>query len=107
MAGQGRVLVTTEGDVAVACLMDARILDETNVQALHKELEDVVAKKYILKLVIDFKNVTHLSSAVIGKFANIGAPSVSFNSEVSLLKGPSVLTAPSSTSGNRSGYLFR
>jgi anti-anti-sigma factor len=67
MAGQGKVLVTTEGDVAVACLMDARILDETNVQALHKELEDVVAKKYILKLVLDFKNVTHLSSAVIGK----------------------------------------
>ena len=62
-----RLMTSMEGDVAVVSFLDGRILDESNVQAIGKELNDLVEKKYILKMVLDFAKVSHLSSAVIGK----------------------------------------
>lgn len=67
MAKKARIMMTTEGDVAVVSILETRILDESNIKGLMEEIDAVVDKKYLLKMVIDFKGVTHLSSAVIGK----------------------------------------
>ena len=66
-SSKSKVMMTSEGDVAVVSILESRILDESNVQAMYEEIEGIISKKYVLKMVIDFKDVTHLSSAVIGK----------------------------------------
>ena len=66
-SSKSKVMMTTEGDVAVVSILESRILDESNVQAMYGEIETIISKRYVLKMVIDFKEVTHLSSAVIGK----------------------------------------
>ena len=67
MAKAPHLLTSIEGDIAVVSFLETRILDESNVQAIGKELDELVEKKFILKMILDFSKVSHLSSAVIGK----------------------------------------
>lgn len=67
MGTKPRLITTIEGDVAVVSFIDARILDESSVKAIGNELEDLITKRYLLKMILDFSKVSHLSSAVIGK----------------------------------------
>ena len=67
MGKKPKLITTIEGGVAVVSFVDARILDESSIKAIGNELEELITKKYILKMVLDFSKVSHLSSAVIGK----------------------------------------
>lgn len=54
------------GDVTVVCFQNTRILDEATVQTLGTELLEAAARANG-KLLLNFKNVVLMSSAMIGK----------------------------------------
>jgi len=58
----------TQGDVGVVTILESRILDETNIAELGRELTDLVKKQYMIKMVIDLGEVKYLSSAVLRQF---------------------------------------
>jgi len=58
----------TQGDIAIVTILESRILDETNIAELGRELTDLVTKQYMIKMVIDLGEVRYLSSAVLRQF---------------------------------------
>ena len=66
-----RLRVRERGDVTVASFMDKKILDESNIEEIGKELLGLVAKKPQIKLLLDFENVQYLSSAALGKLITL------------------------------------
>lgn len=64
-----RMQTTVQGDnVAVVTILESRILDESNIQDIGRELIELVTKRYMVKMVIDMVNVRYLSSAVLRQF---------------------------------------
>jgi len=63
--------VTVLDDVGVVNFTTTQVLDELNVQQLGQELMDLVEKRYMVKLVLNFENVKFLSSAVLGKLISL------------------------------------
>lgn len=61
-----RLEVTTEGDVTVVKLADRKILDEINISQIGEQLNAIVAESEAPKLVLDFSNVSHMSSSALG-----------------------------------------
>ncbi len=55
----------TDG-VTVITLADQRILDELSISAIGNELAERVAQAPVPKMVIDFRNVTNMSSSALG-----------------------------------------
>ena len=72
---QGRrnplIVVAMMDDVGVVTFTTTQVLDELNVQQLGEELLDLVEKRYIVKMVINFENIKFLSSAVLGKLISL------------------------------------
>ena len=58
-------------EVGVVTFLTTQVLDELNVQQLGEELLDLVEKRYIVKIVINFENIKFLSSAVLGKLISL------------------------------------
>jgi anti-sigma B factor antagonist len=54
-------------DVLVVQFTDAKILDDTRIQQIGKELLDMTAKAQSGKMVLNFDGVSFMSSAMIGK----------------------------------------
>ena len=81
MEGKGALIVAARiGDVGVVNFLTSQVLDEMNVQQLGNELNNLVEKEYMVKLVINFSKIKFLSSAVLGKL-------ISLNKKVSAQKG--------------------
>ncbi|GEM_PF-1664811 len=55
------------GDVSVGYFQNTRILDEATVQTVGAELLEAAARTKDNKLVLNFRNVVLMSSAMIGK----------------------------------------
>ena len=55
------------GDVLVVYFNDNKILDETKIQQIHTELSEQLTKVPGGKLLLNFDNVSFMSSAMIGK----------------------------------------
>jgi len=53
-------------DVSVVEFADRKILEELSIQEIGEELHRVVEAEQGIKLLLDFKNVDHLSSAALG-----------------------------------------
>jgi anti-sigma B factor antagonist len=53
-------------DVSVVEFADRKILEELSIQEIGEELHQVVESKPGIKLLLNFKNVDHLSSAALG-----------------------------------------
>ncbi len=68
------------GDVGVVSFLTSQVLDELNVQQLGQELTDLVEKRYMTKMVINFTKIRFLSSAVLGKL-------ISLNKKINSEKG--------------------
>ncbi|MDX9910827.1 MAG: STAS domain-containing protein [Phycisphaerales bacterium] len=66
-----RLRVTNAGDVTQVSFIDRNILDEANIQAIGEEISRLVDAKDQPKLLIDFQNVDHLSSAALGTLLTI------------------------------------
>ncbi|MFO0870325.1 MAG: STAS domain-containing protein [Pirellulales bacterium] len=55
------------GEVLVIYFNDAKILDESRINQIHADLNDMVSKSEHGKVVLNFQNVAFMSSAMIGK----------------------------------------
>ena len=64
--GQGHITVSEQGNVTVIGFMDQKILDEANITAIGDELAGLVDAQPSVKLLLNFRNVQHLSSAALG-----------------------------------------
>lgn len=81
MEKKGSLIMTSQiGDVGVVNFLTSQVLDELNVQQLGQELNDLVDKDYMIKMVINFSKIKFLSSAVLGKL-------ISLNKKVAAQKG--------------------
>jgi len=68
MKPRPKISTVVQGDVAVVTLLEGRILDESNINELGRQLMDLVTKQYMIKMIIDLGAVQYLSSAVLRQF---------------------------------------
>lgn len=54
------------GDVSLVEFADRKILEELSIQEIGEELDQVVTSEPGIRLLLNFKNVDHLSSAALG-----------------------------------------
>ncbi len=71
MSKDALLRVTRQNDVAVVSFATSRILDQSNVQQLGEELDSLVDEHKLEKIVINFRSVTYMSSAVMGKLVSL------------------------------------
>ncbi len=72
MAEQGSHLdMSREGDVAVVRFSDRKILEEVPIAEIGDQLTALVDSSPAIKLLLDFDNVEHLSSAVLSMLINL------------------------------------
>jgi len=57
--------------VSVVEFADRKILEELSIQEIGEELDRLVESEPNVKLLLDFKNVDHLSSAALGMLINL------------------------------------
>ena len=70
-AEDSRLMVQKDVDVTVVQFLDHNILDEANIQQIGEELAGIVDKAAGPKLLLDFHNVAHLSSAALGTLITV------------------------------------
>jgi anti-sigma B factor antagonist len=71
-AGPGALLeLTKHNGVGVVSFRTSRILDQSNVQQLGDEFSDLFRVHKLRKIVLNFKNVHYMSSAVMGKLVSL------------------------------------
>lgn len=61
-----KISVSETSGVTVVTLADQRILDELSISKIGKQLQEMVAEAPVPKMVIDFRNVTNMSSSALG-----------------------------------------
>lgn len=66
------LLNRTEGDVLIIYFQDVRIIDESRIQALGQEMNDLVNSTNNKLVILNFQNVSFMSSAMIGKLIQFG-----------------------------------
>jgi len=66
-----RLDVSVSDGATVVKLRDAKILDEVSIAELGDQLRDIVNKTDSPALVLDFSNVTHMSSSALGLLITI------------------------------------
>lgn len=66
-----RLEVLTEGDVTVVQFKDHKIRDEVNIQQIGEELYSVAEGIENEKLLLNFENVSIMSSAMLGKLISL------------------------------------
>lgn len=71
MAGNRRIDVSEVGEVSVVKFVDRKILDESNIQELGKELFRLVEEEDRKSLLLNFSSVDFLSSAALGKLITL------------------------------------
>ena len=57
----------TEGDILIAYFTDGRILDEAKIQQIGSGLMDLIPQCTSKRMLLNFANVSFMSSAMIGK----------------------------------------
>lgn len=68
---ESRLRIYNEGDVVQVRFVDRNILDEANIQRIGEEIVSVIEQRDRPKLLINFENVDHLSSAALGTLITI------------------------------------
>ena len=66
-----RIKVSTQGSVTIAELVDKKILDEISIAEISRQLERLVAGAEKPLLALDFANVAHMSSSMLGKLITL------------------------------------
>ncbi len=66
-----RLNVSQEKDIAVVSFTENKILDEANITEIGQALGALVDANERPKLLLDFANVDHLSSAALGMLINV------------------------------------
>lgn len=68
---ESRLRIYNDGDVVQVRFVDRNILDEANIQRIGEEIVSVIEQRDRPKLLINFENVDHLSSAALGTLITI------------------------------------
>ncbi len=66
------MLTRTQDDVLIAYFQDVRIIDESRIANLGQELMELITNDTHDKIVLNFQNVSFMSSAMIGKLILFG-----------------------------------
>jgi len=66
-----RLRIHDRGDVTVVSFLDKKILDESNIEEIGRELLGLIEKRPQIKLLLDFESVQYLSSAALGKLITL------------------------------------
>src|ERR1043166_8471768 len=66
-----RLNITDHKDVKVVDFVESKILDEANIAEIGQQLTALVESKDRPKILLDFHNVDHLSSAALGMLINV------------------------------------
>ncbi len=66
-----RIRVKREGAIIEVFFRDRNILDEANIQQIEEEIRALIEAEKNPKLLINFTDVDHLSSAALGKLITI------------------------------------
>ncbi|MBN1942482.1 MAG: STAS domain-containing protein [Phycisphaerae bacterium] len=64
--GNPKFSVSNNHGVTVVTLAEQRILDELSIAEIGKKLQEMIAQAPVPKMVIDFRNVTNMSSSALG-----------------------------------------
>lgn len=59
-----------QDDIVIVYFQDVRIIDESRISALGRELNDLANQTTVKKIVLNFQNVSFMSSAMIGKLVH-------------------------------------
>jgi anti-sigma B factor antagonist len=62
---------TKKIDIKIVSFIESKILDEANIAEIGQALTSLVESKDRPKLLLDFQNVDHLSSAALGMLINV------------------------------------
>jgi anti-sigma B factor antagonist len=79
-----RVQVTYHKDIAIVEFKESKILDEMNIAEIGLTLNGLVDARERPKLLLDFSNVDHLSSAALGMLINVNNRSKQRNGQLRL-----------------------
>ena len=71
-------------DVSVVEFADRKILEELAIQEIEEELHQVVDSEPSIKLLLNFRNVDHLSSAALGMLITLNKKVKEQNGELKL-----------------------
>jgi anti-sigma B factor antagonist len=63
--------VVKQNDIGIVSFRTSRILDQSNVQQLGEEFDELIDKFKLTKIVINFHNIHYMSSAVMGKLVSL------------------------------------
>ena len=66
-----RLYVVDHKDVKIVSFIENKILDEGNIAEIGQGLATLVESRHRPKLLLDFENVDHLSSAALGMLINV------------------------------------
>lgn len=66
------LLTRIQDDILIAYFQDVRIIDETRIASLGQEMMELVTSGNHDRIVLNFKNVSFMSSAMIGKLILFG-----------------------------------
>ncbi len=66
-----RLNITDNKDVKIVSFIENKILDEANITEIGQALASLIEAKHHPKLLLDFQNVDHLSSAALGMLINV------------------------------------
>jgi anti-sigma B factor antagonist len=66
-----RISVEYRGDATIVAFTDEKILEETDIKALQESIMSVIEQADGINLILDFRNVRFLSSAVLGLLIRI------------------------------------
>ena len=66
------MLTRSDGDVLLAYFQDVRIIDESRINSLGQELAELINDSDNNKIILNFQNVSFMSSAMIGKLVSFG-----------------------------------
>jgi len=72
MASQeSRLVISQEGEVTTIGFLDRNILEEASIQQIGDEIGELILASPNPKLLLNFENVEHLSSAALGTLITI------------------------------------
>lgn len=71
MTKDSRLVVHEEGDVTRVSFLDRNILEEATIQQIGDEISGLIDRSGNPKILINFENVEHLSSAALGTLITI------------------------------------
>lgn len=66
-----RLVIHKDGDITKIEFLDRNILEEANIQAIGDEISGLIDQSNSPKLLINFTNVEHLSSAALGTLITV------------------------------------